>query len=190
MSHRSRRAAVALTCLVGLSACSAGTTPKIAGPVDTPSAATGIRCAAIDGALLTSVLGGEYGPPREIQTGPITVCSYTATGVTGAVTIRVDSASDAAKFAGAKAALTANKQVATVVKGLGDEAFSGSFTAGGVTLTTVDARKGHLEILVSSGAPLGQRQIDRDRPVHGQLQLDEALADGREERLQILEIRP
>jgi hypothetical protein len=155
-----RRAAVAvLTCVsVALAGCTGGTAPARAEPVDTQPPATGIRCAAIDGTLLTSVLGGSYGAPREIQTGPITVCGYTSPGALGAVTIRVDSSSDAARFAGAKAALVANKQVARVVKGLGDEAFSASLSAGGVTLTTVDARKGAMEILVSSGATLAKEK--------------------------------
>src|SRR5215471_13431587 len=104
MSYRSRRVIAALTCLGVLSACTAGTTPKIPEPPDTQPPTTGIHCAAIEPGLLTSVLGGHYATPREIRTGSITVCSYTATSAAGAVTIRVDSASDATKFAGAKAA--------------------------------------------------------------------------------------
>jgi hypothetical protein len=151
-------AVAALACAASLAACSGGSAPKAAEPVDTQPAATGIRCAAIDRGLLTRDLGGTYAEPKEIRTGSITVCSYTAAGALGAVTIRVDVASNATKFAGARTALTANKQRASVVAGLGDEAFSAALSAGGLTVTTLDARLGATEILISSGADVAHEK--------------------------------
>lgn len=147
-----RIVAVALACAASLSACSGGSAPKPVAPVDTVPAASGIQCAQIDRGLLTRDLGGSYDEPKEIRTGTITVCSYTATGVLGAVTIRVDVASNATKFAGAKTALTANKQKATAVAGVGDEAFTATLSAGGLSVTMLDARLGDTEILISGSA--------------------------------------
>jgi hypothetical protein len=102
--------------------------------------------------------------PREIDNGNIVVCQYSpASGGKGAI-VRLAPQSDPTTFAAGKKAFVNGmgagmKMKVTKVPGFVDEAYTSTMRAGlGVKTTTLVARSGSLEVLVSADATLAQEK--------------------------------
>jgi len=110
---------------------------------------SGYPPAVVGAALgLTLTLANDYGAG-----GTNTICQYESKQPPGAVMLRAQTGQDAAGFAKGRASYESHGMRTTEVVGVGDEAFSSSSTAMKHTITTLVARRGSLEITVSS--PVG-----------------------------------
>jgi hypothetical protein len=93
------------------------------------------------------------GEPNKTVSGIVTVCTYVS-AKSGTVLVRFQTKEDAAGFAVGRQGFESSGQKTTDVSGLGDQAFSSTLGGGTIAVTTVVARKGEVEVLVTSRAPV------------------------------------
>jgi hypothetical protein len=142
---------------------SAATSPA-ALPASTPTSArptTNVSCAIVTVAEVNAALGTALGG-RHIDTSnpPTTVCTYSGGTASRSVIVRFQVGQDASTFAGDKATLNGSGQQTTDVSGYGDEAYTYVLAApGGITVTTMLARKGDVVVLISASTALGPIEI-------------------------------
>jgi hypothetical protein len=111
-------------------------------------------------AKINAALGLGVNEPTVNGTGAVRVCMYTpAPGKSGNAIVRFQGKNDAAQFAAAKAIFKNSGQPMADMSGVGDEAYSSTLSAGNVVNNTIVARKGSLEILVTSHASLDQEKV-------------------------------
>ena len=94
---------------------------------------------------------------RHVDTSPpATVCTYGGGTPSRTVIVRFQTGQDAYTFADDKAVYDSGGQTTTDVSGYGDEAFSSVLPVpGGMGVTTLVARKGDVEVLISAPTALG-----------------------------------
>lgn len=95
-------------------------------------------------------LTGIKGPISEVK-GGARLCEYNNTDTSPAATIQINSAATEASFAKTRNGFTKNGAPVTPVAGLGDEAYSATFTYR-ITSRTLVVRRGATEVLITSTA--------------------------------------
>jgi hypothetical protein len=100
-------------------------------------------CATAPQSLVGETLGVSVTAPKESTAEFVVVCEYGS-----GTKVRFQSSVDSDRFAQGKSRLAENGQTASDLAGLGDEAYTSSLR----TANTVVARKGTVEILVTSTA--------------------------------------
>jgi ABC-type glycerol-3-phosphate transport system substrate-binding protein len=147
-------AAAALAALV-LAGCSdpSSTSSNGGGAAPGPAQAKQPTCASAPASLVNSVLGTHFTDPEEQTIEAVVVCTYKGDHT---MIVRVQTDTTADSFATEKQTFTASGQPTTDVAGFGDEAYSSSLSAAGITTNTLVTRKGSTEILVSSMLDLDQ----------------------------------
>jgi hypothetical protein len=111
-------------------------------------------CALVPASLVNSVLGVSMGEPAETVNSVVMVCDYAPTSGNGGVTVRFQSNEDETGFALGRAGFKDSGQPTVDLPGFFDQAFSSTLGNGTLTVNTVVARKGTIEILVTSHAPI------------------------------------
>ncbi|NUT92680.1 MAG: hypothetical protein HOY78_11735 [Saccharothrix sp.] len=94
--------------------------------------------------------------PKETLNGIVVVCQYEGGGAN--TMVRFQQESDADAFAQGKKGFTDSGQRVTDLPGFFDEAYTSTLGTGEVVQNTVVARKGDVEILVTSGANFEQEK--------------------------------
>jgi hypothetical protein len=89
---------------------------------------------------------------------PVRVCQFAPGGTTGSAIVRFQGKEDAQQFATAKQIFKDSGQPVTDVTGLGDEAYSSTLGSSKIVINTIVARKGSLEVLITSQASLEQEK--------------------------------
>jgi hypothetical protein len=144
----------------GSSSASQGRTETSAEPrVTAPSAlagaadSTGPPCTVATAALVGSKLGFTLTGPN-VDRGPAaTICTYdNPSDRAQSATVQITSGATAAGFAQTRNGFAGHGEAVTDVAGLGDEAYSATLTMANVTNTTLVARKGSTEVLVTTTA--------------------------------------
>jgi hypothetical protein len=115
-------------------------------------------CALAPAALVNSTLGVSMGEPEETVNSVVTACRYASTSGSGSVTVRFQTNEDAAGFARARSGFDDSGQRTTDVPGFFDQAFSSTLGSGEFAINTIVARKGSVEILVTSHASLDKEK--------------------------------
>jgi hypothetical protein len=149
---------------LALTSCSSSSTSSSS---STTSAATGgsssngagvakVSCAQIPAGEVNASLGTSLGPPTSEVQASVTVCTYKSTTQPQSAIVRIQTGIDASQFAASKAQFTTEGQPTDPAVGLGDEAFTSTLTAGGITNSTVVVRKGSTSLLVTGSATVPQ----------------------------------
>ena len=86
----------------------------------------------------------------------MTVCTYKSTTQPQSAIVRIETGTNAAAFAASKAQFATEGQTTTPAPGLGDQAYTSTLTAGGITNTTVVVLKGTTSLLVTGSATVPQ----------------------------------
>lgn len=121
-----------------------------------PSPTSNVSCAIVGVAEVNAALGTTTTARHVDSSPPATVCTFAGGTSSRTVIVRIQNGEDANSFADDKAVYDSGGQTTTVVSGYGDEAFSSVLPVpGNVGVTTVVARKGDVEVLISAPAPLG-----------------------------------
>jgi hypothetical protein len=116
-------------------------------------------CDLAPAALVKQTLGVDVGPAQPNANGSVLVCTYLASpGATGQVIVRFDTASGADQFKSARDAYATQNMQTQDYPGFGDEAYTNTLSAIGITTNTLVARKGSVEILISSPASFDQEK--------------------------------
>ena len=131
----------------GLSACG-GSSPT---PVPTSSTASvsAARCQLVTPAQIQAEVGVAVASPSATVHGTTTLCTYKAADLGQSVIIGYHSGATTTSFDTDRASLRSRGEKVGKILGLGDEAFYAVATTGGTTVTTVVARKGSEQILVT-----------------------------------------
>ncbi|TWP50770.1 hypothetical protein FKR81_19400 [Lentzea tibetensis] len=123
------------------------------GRTDLPQAsAAGLSCAKAPASLVGETLGLTLAAPKETINENVAVCQYT--GGPSVTTVRFQAGTDTARFAQGKSRLAEHGQTAVDLPGFQDEAYTSTRKSGSAEQNTVTARKGSVEILVTSSAGL------------------------------------
>jgi hypothetical protein len=167
--HRSAAAiAVLATAGLVLGACDSGskasshgaaeTTTAPAPRVTVPSAlepsAAGPPCTVATAALVTDKLGFTLTGPN-VDRGPTaTICTYdNPSSRAQSATVQITAQATPASFATGRNGFASHGEVVKDVPGLGDQAYSATLSVANVTNTTLVARKGTNEVLITTTAP-------------------------------------
>ncbi|MBB5957719.1 hypothetical protein FHS29_004314 [Saccharothrix tamanrassetensis] len=157
------KALVAVLGLIVLAGCTStphsapatgGTTPST--PATTPSEVAGISCAKAPEDVVGAALQLNLNHPRETINGTVVTCQYDGGGAS--TMVRFQTKSDAAAFAKGKEEFGGNGQKVKDLPDFHDNAYTGTLGTGEVVQNTLVARKGPVEILVTSGANFEQEK--------------------------------
>lgn len=149
--------------LLGLVGCTAAPAP--APPVTTtspptstqsPAAAGDLDCSKAPEEVVGAALHLNLSHPKQTVNQNVVVCQYDGGGVN--TTVRFQSESDADAFAQGKKGFTDSGQRVTDLSGFFDEAYTSTLGAGEVVQNTLVARKGDIEVLVTSAANFEQEK--------------------------------
>ena len=174
--NASRSVPVLVMVLLALSGCSKASKAMLSLPTDSPSPTdsgrtdllggpsptlvkptTAVDCGSVTAAQVNAALGTLVGAPNINRSNPpVSVCTYSGGTPFRTVIVRAQGGQDAAGFALEKEAFNRNGQTTTDVPGYGDEAYSSVLTAGSISVSTLVARKGDVEILITSRSTLDQ----------------------------------
>jgi len=115
-----------------------------------------VTCAIVTVAEVNAALGTAV-TARHLDTNPpATVCTYAGGTPSRTVIVRFQTGQDTNTFADDKAVYDSGGQTATDVSGYGDEAFTSALPVpGSIGVTTLVARKGDIEVLISAPTTLG-----------------------------------
>ena len=116
--------------------------------------AAGPPCTVATAALVSSKLGFSLTGPN-LDRGPAaTICTYdNPSDRAQSATVQITSGATPAGFAQTRKGFAGHGESVTDIPGLGDEAYSATLTMANVTNTTLVARKGSTEVLVTTTAP-------------------------------------
>ena len=121
------------------------------GPNDT------LTCAIAPASVVSADLATSLSAPFQSLLGGAVSCIYNGAAADTSLLVEYDSSAE--NMASDKQAILAQGQVVGNVAGLGDEAFSGTYAVQGVpTEYTLDARRGDLEIDLSSSASVAHEK--------------------------------
>jgi hypothetical protein len=154
--HRSLGAFFVAAMLVG--GCNSDGGPKTtssgAAVPATEPATGGPACTVATAALVSEKLGFTLQGPN-VDRGPAaTVCTYDNPSMPlQAATIQVQTQATSEGFAKGRDGFATHGEPVTAVAGLGDEAYSASLTVTSTTNTTLVARRGPIEVLITTTAP-------------------------------------
>jgi hypothetical protein len=116
-------------------------------------------CDLAPATLVKQTLGVDVGPAQPNDNGSVLVCTYPPSpGAAAEVIVRFDTASGADQFKGARDAYATQNMQTQDYPGFGDEAYTNTISAIGITTNTLVARKGSVEILISSPASFDQEK--------------------------------
>lgn len=112
-----------------------------------------LTCNLVPASMVNAVLGTDLGNPTQSSGGNAVACEFQGTKA-GAVTIRIQKGDDATAFAAERKTFQASDQPTKDYAGFGDEAYTNTkkMPLGLPDVNTLVARKGSVEILVSSSA--------------------------------------
>jgi hypothetical protein len=144
-----RIALLAIGAVLALAGCSSGDKGSNGGAVGGGKAP---NCP--DAAKVGSALDMSLKAPSVTGNDVVRVCTYAPQDGTGTALVRLQAGSSATTFAQGKEIFKNSGQTATDETGVGDEAYSSTLSGGSITVYTIVARKGTLEVLVTSPAPL------------------------------------
>jgi hypothetical protein len=148
---------------LALAACGSGPTSSAA-PTGTAAAAgdPGPKSASCDLASpadIKTTLGLDVAAPTSTVNDTVTMCQYgPVPGGTRSVILRIDTASSAEKFQQTRDGYASQQMTTTDYPGFGDQAYTNTISAIGITTNTLVARKGGVEMQVSSGASFDQEK--------------------------------
>ncbi len=166
--HRGARLALCALAVVlplGLAACSSASSPATSTTASASSdssstnsgaKATTVSCAAIPASEVNHALGTSVGPPTSQVEGPVTVCTYKSTTAPQSAIVRIETGTNAAAFTAGRAQFDKQGETTTAAPGLGDQAYTSTLTAAGITNTTVVVLKGSTSVLVTGSATVPQ----------------------------------
>ena len=114
----------------------------------------GPACTVVTAALVSGKLGFDLTGPN-LDRGPAaTICTYdNPSDRAQSATVEITNGATAASFATGRNAFASHRETVTGVAGLGDEAYSASLSMANITNTTLVARKGSVEVLITTTAP-------------------------------------
>jgi hypothetical protein len=116
-------------------------------------------CDLAPASLLKQTLGVDVGAAQPNDNGSVHVCTYSpAPGATGTVIVRFDTATGADQFKSERDAYATQNMQTADYPGFGDEAYTNTISAIGITTNTLVTRKGSVEILISSPASFDQEK--------------------------------
>jgi len=119
-------------------------------------------CDLAPSSLIKSQLGLDVGTPSKTDNGgSVVVCTYPpAPGASKTVIVRLDTDSSAAQFKTTRDGYAPQNMQTTDFPGFGDEAYTNTISVSnlGITTNTLVARKGKVELLVSSSASFEQEK--------------------------------
>jgi hypothetical protein len=128
-------------------------TPRVTVPAALDPA-LGPPCTVATGALVSEKLGLSLTGPNLDQGPTATVCTYDNPSVRSeSATIQLQYKATAASFAHTRTGFSGHGEQVADVPGLGDEAYRATLSIGNVTNTTLVARKGATEVLITTTAP-------------------------------------
>jgi len=156
-----------ITALTGVTFAVAGCGPDSSNPTSSGagnSGGGGGRSASCDLAppsVVKPLLGLDVGAPSATDNGSVLVCTYPpAPGASKTVIVRFDTDSSAAQFKTTRDGYAPQNVQTTDFPGFGDEAYTNTISVSnlGITTNTLVARKGKVELLVSSSASFDQEK--------------------------------
>jgi hypothetical protein len=119
-------------------------------------------CDLAPSSLIKSQLGLDVGTTSKTDNGgSVVVCAYPpAPGASKTVIVRFDTDSSAAQFKTTRDGYAPQNMQTTDFPGFGDEAYTNTISVSnlGITTNTLVARKGKVELLVSSSASFEQEK--------------------------------
>jgi hypothetical protein len=117
-------------------------------------AAAGPPCTVATSALVGGKLGFALTGPN-VDRGPTaTICTYDNPSTPAqAATVQITTGATPASFAKTRQGFAGHGEVMADVAGLGDQAYSATLAVANVTNTTLVARKGGTEVLITTTAP-------------------------------------
>jgi hypothetical protein len=123
------------------------------------SSAKQAKCDLAPPSLVKQTLGLDVGTPSATDNGSVLVCTYPPVpGATRTVIVRFDTGSSAAQFKTTRDGYATQNMQTTDYPGFGDEAYTSTISAIGIRTNTLDARKGAVELQISSGASFEQEK--------------------------------
>ncbi len=151
--------------LLGLVGCTATPVPTPPQPTTAPPSASttaaeaapgGLDCSKAPEEVVGAALQLNLVHPKQTVNQNVVVCQYEGGGVD--TMVRFQTESDADAFARGKKGFTDSGQRVTDLGGFFDEAYTSTLGAGEVVQNTLVARKGDIEILVTSAANFEQEK--------------------------------
>ena len=132
------------------------TAPSALDPSATGAAAPGPPCTIATAALVSAKLGFALTGPN-VDRGPAaTICTYdNPSSPAQSATVQITAQATPASFAAGRNGFAGHGEVVSDVSGLGDQAYSATLSVANVTNTTLVARKGSNEVLITTTAPAG-----------------------------------
>jgi hypothetical protein len=110
-------------------------------------------------ALIKQTLGLDVGAASPTDNDSVLVCTYPpAAGSSKTVLVRFDTDSGADQFKTARDAYATQNMQTANFPGFADEAYTNTISAIGITTNTLVARKGKVELLISSAATFDQEK--------------------------------
>ena len=133
----------------------APSTPRDAGPgAAVAGPAPGPPCTVATAALVSAKLGFVLTGPNVDREPGATICTYdNPSNQAQSATVQLQYQVTAAAFATERNGFSSHGETTTDVPGLGEEAYAASLTIASVTNSTLVARKGTQEVLITSTAP-------------------------------------
>ena len=150
-----------------LGACHSGSTAASHGTAESATTATaadspgvtapsvpGPACTVASAALVSSKLGVTLTGPNLDQGPAATICTYDdPSNQPQSATVQVTTGATTASFASGRSGFASHGETVTDVVGLGNEAYSATLSVANITNTTMVARKGSVEVLITTTAP-------------------------------------
>ena len=159
-----RRLLIIAAALTAVTTTLVGCGPKTStdatgGPGNGGPTATQASCDLAPASLVKQTLGVDVTEPSPTENGSVLVCTYPpAAGATGTVIVRVDTASSADQFKTTRDSYATQDMQTADYPGFGDEAYTNTISAIGITTNTLVTRKGTTEIQISSSASFDQEK--------------------------------
>jgi hypothetical protein len=150
-SHTSSPGAVATTTTASTSKV---TMPAAPDPSATAGPQLGPPCTIATAALVSGKLGFALTGPNVDRAPTATVCTYdNPSRQAESATVQIRHQVTPESFATARSGFASHGEPVAAVPGLGDEAYSASLSVAKITNSTLVARKGTEEILITTTAP-------------------------------------
>jgi hypothetical protein len=125
-----------------------------------PAGPKSASCDLASPADIKTTLGLDVAAPTSTVNDTVTMCQYSpAPGATKSVILRIDTASSAEKFQQTRAGYAPQNMTTTDYPGFADQAYTNTISAVGITTNTLVARKGSVELQISSGASFDQEKV-------------------------------
>lgn len=110
-------------------------------------------------ALIKQTLGLDVGAASPNDNGSVLVCTYPpAPGASKTILVRFDTDSSADQFKTTRGGYATQNMQTADYPGFADEAYTNTISAIGITTNTLVARKGKVELLISSSASFDQEK--------------------------------